>query len=123
MKNILKIPFFFLPVTLLSGCYVVDAEAEVAAHRTKNRIDMACDSIEMHQEDHGSLPEVKNGLEALIERASSFSKDPVFVDGWKQPLRPVVSGASIVGAYSVGPNGKDEQLGGDDISCRVSDKR
>ena len=69
------------------------------------------------------MPEVKNGLEALIKRDGGFSKDPVFVDGWKQSLRPVVSGPWIVGAYSVGPNGKDEQLGGDDISCRVSDKR
>jgi hypothetical protein len=47
-------------------------------------------------------PKQKNGLEAMIERDKSSSTDLIFVDGWKQPLLPVMSGSSIVGAYSVG---------------------
>jgi hypothetical protein len=109
---------FSLLVVLLSGCSVSDTEAEAATHMTKSRLDMACSSIEIYREDQGYFPSADKGLESLIKRDGLPSNRLIFIDGWKRPLRPVVSNFSIVGAYSVGINGEDEGGGGDDISCR-----
>jgi hypothetical protein len=119
MNTCIYFSFFAFIIALQSGCSVSDTEAEAIAYRTKSRVDMSCRSVEIYREDHGYFPNAKNGLESLIEREKISSDSLIFIDGWKRPLLPVVSNSLIVGAYSVGPNGKDEGGRGDDISCRA----
>jgi hypothetical protein len=59
VKDTLSIFLVLFLGILLQGCYVTDTDSEASAHRTRNRIDMACGSIEIYREDHGSFPEAK----------------------------------------------------------------
>lgn len=107
---------------LLTSCYADHSPEAVALARTKSRVDIFCAAIETYREDHKALPDKSQGLEITLASDKRSPVNLVLKDGWGRLLRPVVSGALIVGAYSAGPNGKDEGGGGDDISCRVSDK-
>jgi hypothetical protein len=122
MKNIFNISLVMILLCFVSGCHEFDTDsaAATAAYKTKIRVDMACASVEIYLEDYGSLPNAKSGLEALVVSDSRASQGLIFVDGWKRPLMPIISEHTIIGAYSVGQNAKDENGGGDDISCRTS---
>lgn len=116
MGALLPVSFFLLMST---GCRQDHSPEARAQNMTKARIDIFCAAIETYRADHGALPVESIGLEAMIEPAKRSPDNPVLQDGWGHRLLPVVSDGSIVGSYSVGPNGKDERSSGDDVICRI----
>jgi Type II secretion system (T2SS), protein G len=110
---------FLTVLFLLTACDHDGSPNELQMGRTKARMEVTCSLLEGYREDYKMLPEKSKGLEAIIDSSKQPSRSSMLKDGWGHPLRPVISGNFIVGAYSVGLNGKDEKSGGDDISCLV----
>jgi len=108
---------------LLTGCYADHSPGAVALARTKARVDVFCAAIETYREDHKALPSESQGLEITLSADKRSSENLVLRDGWGRLLRPLASDSLIIGVYSAGQNGKDEGGRGDDISCRVTEKR
>jgi len=103
----------------LAGCYADHSPEAMALGRTKPAVKILCLALQSYREDHKSLPDKSQSLEVLIEERSRSPANPALMDGWKRPLRPLISGSLITGVSSVGPNGRDEYGAGDDISCKA----
>jgi type II secretory pathway pseudopilin PulG len=86
---------------------------------TKSRIEVLRLALEEYQRDKGSLPTTEQSREALLPRGDSpgyIRTSDIFVDGWGRRFVYRLDTTGRYELYSVGPNGIDEKVKGDDIS-------
>lgn len=104
---------------VLSSCSA-DRPGEHAAGKSKARVLSLCAALDAHREDKGELPDAALGLNVFLLEPEREGAITAFNDGWRRPVRPMVSGTKMIGVYSLGPNGLDEKGLGDDVACAVT---
>jgi hypothetical protein len=83
---------------------------------TRSRLDLIGQAINQFKDDHKKYPSSEEGLRVLA-LGDSYIRSRAMLDAWKHPFvyHETPNEKHPFELYSVGPNGVDEHMSGDDI--------
>ena len=95
-----------------------DTKRDAAERKSRSRVELICAEIRHTVEVTGDYPSASISAQTLLRPHSHPSDSNPLLDGWGREPRLIAEDQRIVGAYSLGEDGRDEGgRGGDDIAC------
>ena len=96
----------------------VDTKRDVSERTSRSRVELICAEIRHTVDVTGDYPSASIGAQTLLRPYGHPSDSNPLLDGWGREPRLIAEDHRVVGAYSLGEDGRDEGgHGGDDIAC------
>lgn len=96
----------------------VDTKRDVAERKSRSRVELICAEIRHTVDVTGDYPSASISAQTLLRPHGDLSDSNPLLDGWGREPRLIAKDQRVVGAYSLGEDGRDDGgRGGDDIAC------